>query len=167
MKYKSTYEMGADLINEISEQQLQSKSILFGGITGIFAIVLLSIAILTKFWWLLIPMSVGIGFGTYLILKLRKTIKETTNVDFLKGMSAKLKVNVELNDGAIFYSTKLDNKKNIFSYKGIKKVAQSKNYFILTVMQKGQEVPIFVRKKDVGDAKTFLKFVDEKRKEKK
>lgn len=167
MKYKSTYEMGADLINEISEQQLQSKSILFGGITGIFAIVLLSIAILTKFWWLLIPMVVGIGFGIYLILKLRKTIKETTNVDFLKGMGAKLKVNVELNDGAIFYSTKFDNKKSIFSYKGIKKVAQSKNYFILTVMQKGQEVPIFVRKKDVGDAKTFLKFVDEKRKEKK
>lgn len=167
MKYKSTYEMGADLINEISEQQLQSKSILFGGITGIFAIVLLSIAILTKFWWLLIPMVVGVGFGIYLILKLRKTIKETTNVDFLKGMGAKLKVNVELNDGAIFYSTKFDNKKSIFSYKGIKKVAQSKNYFILTVMQKGQEVPIFVRKKDVGDAKTFLKFVDEKRKEKK
>ena len=167
MKYKSTYEMGADLINEISEQQLQSKSILFGGITGIFAIVLLSIAILTKFWWLLIPMAVGVGFGIYLILKLRKTIKETTNVDFLKGMGAKLKVNVELNDGAIFYSTKFDNKKSIFSYKGIKKVAQSKNYFILTVMQKGQEVPIFVRKKDVGDAKTFLKFVDEKRKEKK
>lgn len=167
MKYKSTYEMGADLINEISEQQLQSKSILFGGITGIFAIVLLAIAILTEFWWLLIPMVVGIGFGIYLILKLRKTIKETTNVDFLKGMGAKLKVNVELNDGAIFYSTKFDNKKNIFSYKGIKKVAQSKNYFILTVMQKGQEVPIFVRKKDVGDAKTFLKFVDEKRKEKK
>ena len=167
MKYKSTYEMGADLINEISEQQLQSKSILFGGITGIFAIVLLSIAILTKFWWLLIPMVVGVAFGIYLILKLRKTIKETTNVDFLKGMGAKLKVNVELNDGAIFYSTKFDNKKSIFSYKGIKKVAQSKNYFILTVMQKGQEVPIFVRKKDVGDAKTFLKFVDEKRKEKK
>ena len=159
MKYKSTYEMGADLINEISEQQLQSKSILFGGITGIFAIVLLSIAILTKFWWLLIPMVVGVGFGVYLILKLRKTIKETTNVDFLKGMGAKLKVNVELNDSAIFYSTKFDNKKSIFSYKGIKKVAQSKNYFILTVMQKGQEVPIFVRKKDVGDAKTFLKFV--------
>jgi hypothetical protein len=67
--------MGADLINEISEQQLQSKSILFGGITGIFAIVLLVIAILTKFWWLLIPMVVGMGFGTYLILKLRKTIK--------------------------------------------------------------------------------------------
>ena len=167
MKYKSTYEMGADLINEISEQQLQSKSILFGGITGIFAIVLLSIAILTKFWWLLIPMAVGIGFGIYLILKLRKTIKETTNVDFLKGMGAKLKVNVELNDGAIFYSTKFDNKKSIFSYKGIGKVAQSKNYFILTVMQKGQEVPIFVRKKDVGDAKAFLKFIDEKRKEKK
>lgn len=167
MKYKSTYEMGADLINEISEQQLQSKSILFGGITGIFAIVLLSIAILTKFWWLLIPTVVGVGFGIYLILKLRKTIKETTNVDFLKGMGTKLKVNVELNDGAIFYSTKFDNKKSIFSYKGIKKVAQSKNYFILTVMQKGQEVPIFVRKKDVGDAKTFLKFVDEKRKEKK
>lgn len=167
MKYKSTYEMGANLINEISEQQLQSKTILFGGITGIFAIVLLSIAILTKFWWLLIPMVVGVGFGIYLILKLRKTIKETTNVDFLKGMGAKLKVNVELNNGAIFYSTKFDNKKNIFSYKGIKKVAQSKNYFILTVMQKGQEVPIFVRKKDVGDAKTFLKFVDEKRKEKK
>lgn len=167
MKYKSTYEMGADLINEISEQQLQSKSILFGGITGIFAIVLLSIAVLTKFWWLLIPMVVSVGFGIYLILKLRKTIKETTNVDFLKGMGAKLKVNVELNDGAIFYSTKFDNKKSIFSYKGIKKVAQSKNYFILTVMQKGQEVPIFVRKKDVGDAKTFLKFVDEKRKEKK
>ncbi len=167
MKYKSTYEMGADLINEISEQQLQSKSILFGGITGIFAIVLLSIAILTKFWWLLIPMAVGIGFGIYLILKLRKTIKETTNVDFLKGMGAKLKVNVELNDGAIFYSTKFDNKKSIFSYKGIKKVAQSKNYFILTVVQKGQEVPIFVRKKDVGDAKAFLKFIDEKRKEKK
>ena len=75
-------------------------------------------------------MAVGIGFGTYLILKLRKTIKETTNVDFLKGMGAKLKVNVELNDGAIFYSTKFDNKKSIFSYKGIKKVAQSKNYFI-------------------------------------
>lgn len=167
MKYRSTYEMGVDLINEISEQQLQSKSILFGGITGIFAIVLLAIAILTKFWWLLIPMAVGVGFGIYLILKLRKTIKETTNVDFLKGMGAKLKVNVELNDGAIFYSTKFDNKKSIFSYKGIKKVAQSKNYFILTVMQKGQEVPIFVRKKDVGDAKTFLKFVDEKRKEKK
>ena len=167
MKYKSTYEMGTDLINEISEQQLQSKSILFGGITGIFAIVLLAIAILTKFWWLLIPMAVGVGFGIYLILKLRKTIKETTNVDFLKGMGAKLKVSVELNDGAIFYSTKFDNKKNIFSYKGIRKVAQSKNYFIITVTQKGQEVPIFVRKKDVGDAKKFLKFVDEKRKEKK
>ena len=167
MKYKSTYEMGTDLINEISEQQLRSKSILIGGIAGIFVIALLVVTALTRLWWLLIPAVVGVIFSVYLVLKLRKTIKETVNVDFLKGMGAKLKVNVELNDGAIFYSTKFDNKKSIFSYKGIKRVAQSKNYFILTVMQKGQEVPIFVRKKDVGDAKTFLKFVDEKRKEKK
>jgi hypothetical protein len=72
--------MGADLINEISEQQLQSKSILFGGITGIFAIVLLSIAILIKFWWLLIPMAVGVGFGVYLILKLRKLLNMNLNI---------------------------------------------------------------------------------------
>jgi len=167
VKYKSTYEMGADLINEISEQQLRSKSILIGSIAGIFVIALLVVAALTRLWWLLIPAVVGVAFSVCLVLKLRKTIKEATNVDFLKGMGAKLKVNVELNDGAIFYSTKVDNKKSIFSYKGIKRVVQSKNYFILTVMQKGQEVPIFVRKKDVGDAKTFLKFVDKKIREKK
>ena len=166
MKYQSRYELSSDIIDEVSKQQLTSKTILIGGITGLFVIALTIIAILMKIWWLCIPTVMVMGFGLFLIHKMNKTVKETCNTSFMKGLGMKLKVSVELNDGAIFYTTKFDNKKTIFSYKGISGIQKTKNYFLINVKQKGQPTVIFVRRKDIGNEKEFLQFINNKRKSK-